>query len=387
MADKFTIKERWVRASALMRSGIILAGVSIVVLGAGLIFRPAQVVVNKVQSNGDGGLTIGAGDPGVTSELGAAKMTQLQNQLTQKDEQLAELRNRIDGNATKGNPDLERKIELLAAQIEAINRAKPDLEKPLPAQVLLPKLPEAIPKPEAPVMRSIGGVQAFAKTKPPEEQPPIAYLPPGSFFESVMISGMNAPASSADMKDPMPALARVKADAILPNAYLYNVRECFVLIGGHGDLSTRRALMRSETISCVGDGGKVFEGKLDAFVVGEDGKPGVAGHLVSKQGQIIAQSFLAGIIGGFGASVTPTATQGLNIGGQGTTYQQPGIDTIGMTAVGQGVGTSAKSASQFYLDMAKKMTPVIEISSGTKVTFVLTKGLELRGSEKNGGGK
>jgi len=33
------------------------------------------------------------------------------------------------------------------------------------------------------------------------------------------------------------------------------------------------------------------------------------------------------------------------------------------------------------------MTPVIEISSGTKVTFVLTKGLEIRIDNKNGGNK
>jgi conjugal transfer pilus assembly protein TraB len=382
MADKLTMGERWVRMSALMRSGIILAGISLVVLGVGLIMRPAQVVVSKVQSNGDGGLTIGPGDPGVTSELGAAKMTQLQQQLAQKEEQINELKRRMDAPVEKGNPEIDRKIELLAAQIEAINRAKPELDKPLPV-IAAPKAIEPM-KPEIPAMRSIGGVAPPTKVRPPEDAAPIAYMPPGSFFEAVLISGMDAPASSADKKDPMPALARVKADAILPNAYMYNVRECFVLVGGHGDLSSRRAFMRSETLSCVGDGGKVFEGKMDAFVVGEDGKVGIAGHLVSKQGQIIAQSFLAGIIGGFGTAVTPVATQGLNVGGQGTTYSQPGMETIAQTAVGQGVGVAAKSASQFFLDMAKKMTPVVEISSGTKVTFVLTKGLEVR-LDKNGG--
>jgi len=181
MAEKMTLKERWVRMSALMRSGIILSCLLVCVLAVGLVFRTPPPELSKVRSNGDGGLTIGAGDPGVTSELGAAKMTQLQAQLAQKDQQLEELRRRVDGNADKGNPDLERKIEVLAAQIDAINRAKPDLDKPLPVQATAQKTPELNER-ESPKMRWVGGVANTPKAPPVVEQAPIAYMPPGSFL-------------------------------------------------------------------------------------------------------------------------------------------------------------------------------------------------------------
>jgi len=37
----------------------------------------------------------------------------------------------------------------------------------------------------------------------------------------------------------------------------------------------------------------VIEAKLDAYVIGEDGKAGVRGRLVFKQGRIIAKSLMA----------------------------------------------------------------------------------------------
>ena len=37
-----------------------------------------------------------------------------------------------------------------------------------------------------------------------------------------------------------------------------------------------------------------MEAKLDSYAVGEDGKAGVRGRVVSKQGQIIAKSLMAG---------------------------------------------------------------------------------------------
>lgn len=42
----------------------------------------------------------------------------------------------------------------------------------------------------------------------------------------------------------------------------------------------------------------VIEAKLDSYAVGEDGKAGVRGRVVSKQGQIIAKSLMAGFLGG-----------------------------------------------------------------------------------------
>ena len=51
--------------------------------------------------------------------------------------------------------------------------------------------------------------------------------------------------------------------------------------------------LRGETISCVREDGGVIETRLDSYAVGEDGKAGIRGRLVSKQGQLVAKSMMA----------------------------------------------------------------------------------------------
>ncbi|MEC6096350.1 TrbI/VirB10 family protein [Enterobacter hormaechei] len=62
--------------------------------------------------------------------------------------------------------------------------------------------------------------------------------------------------------------------------------------------------------------------KLDSYAVGEDGKAGVRGRVVSKQGQIIAKSLMAGFLGGVSEAfdVNPVPVVSTNPGSN-TQYQ------------------------------------------------------------------
>ena len=52
-------------------------------------------------------------------------------------------------------------------------------------------------------------------------------IPAGSILRGVLLSGMDAPTGRQSRRDPYPALARIKHDAILPNRFRADVRECF----------------------------------------------------------------------------------------------------------------------------------------------------------------
>jgi len=266
-----------------------------------------------------------------------------------------------------------------------------ELDKPLPA-AQTPQAPavELLPVGESnqvtpssepvetPKIRIISEEKAVEKKKAREHaKEPVAYLPSGTMFEVVLLNGMDAATNAVAQKNPVPSLTRVKADAILPNFYVHDIKECFVLVAGYGSLSSERALMRTETFSCVREGGKVIEAKLDGYVVGEDGRVGMRGRLVSKQGQLIAKSLASGVLSGFGQAVTPQSTPGLNLN-SGTSYQMPDMGAIASSALGRGFSDASKSASQFFLEMAKEMTPVVEIDAGRKATIILTKGVELK---------
>lgn len=205
------------------------------------------------------------------------------------------------------------------------------------------------------------------------------FLPPGTNFEAIMLNGMDAPTSAVAEKNPEPSTLRVKTDAILPNLLRYNVRECFVVIAGYGVLSSERVKARTETISCAREDGRVSVAKISGYIVGEDGRVGLRGRLVSKQGQVIAQSLAAGVLAGIGMAMTPTATPGLNISpGNQQTYQMPNPEAVAQMGIGRGFSTAANSASQFYLELARSMTPIVEIDAGRKVTIMLTSGVTLK---------
>ncbi|OLP04634.1 TraB/VirB10 family protein [Rhodoferax antarcticus] len=211
----------------------------------------------------------------------------------------------------------------------------------------------------------------------------IANIPGGSSFEAVLLNGMDASTAMSANKTPSPAVLRIKTDAILPSLYKYDLKECLVLVGGYGNMSSERVEMRTETMSCINERGEVYEGKIEAYVVGEDGKVGARGRLVSKQGTLLAKSFLAGLASGIGSAFTPQPVQSLNIaGGTEQPYQYPTGDQIIGSGVGKGMNQAGSQLAAYYLKVAEQLFPIVELDSGRKMTIVVLKGFDLKMDKK-----
>ena len=257
-----------------------------------------------------------------------------------------------------------------------------DLNSPLTSAVDGVATPtEAAPsEPKAPAIRVTRAAGTSAQAAQPiDNKPMAAYLPSGSNFEAVLMNGLDANTSVAANKTPAPSLLRIKTEAILPNLYSQDVKECFILVGSYGNLSSERAEMRTENISCVSETGRVFEGKVEGYVVGEDGKVGMRGRLVSKQGALLAKGFMAGFLGGLGQTFTAQPVQSLNVSpGTTQTYQYPDAGQALGNSLAGGLNKSSQMLSQFYIKMAEQMFPVIEIDAGRKVTIILLKGVEIK---------
>lgn len=207
-------------------------------------------------------------------------------------------------------------------------------------------------------------------------------LPTGSMIQGVLINGMDATAGRGK-GNAVPALVRVKKDAVLPNRYIQAVKECFIIVSGVGNLATERAEMRGETLSCIFKDGAVVDGPLSAYVVGEDGKSGLRGRVVSKQGSVIARSIAAGFFGGLGKQLAPSQVPSLDIsGGDETKYQVPNVGNASKIALANGMGSSLDRVSNFYMDLAEQMVPVIEIDAGRQVTLILNN--KFQAQEGNG---
>lgn len=205
------------------------------------------------------------------------------------------------------------------------------------------------------------------------------FLPAGSLFKGVLINGFDAPTSSMAQKRPVPALLRVKSLAFLPNRVTQDIRECFIIISGYGVMSTERADMRTETLTCIRTDGGVIETPLDGFVVDTfDGKQGIHGQLVTKQGSLIARSLVSGFISGFSQIMKPTQVMGLNTNpGSTQGWQSPDLGMAASAGAANGVGQAANDISRFFLDTAKEMHPVVEVPAQTEVDVILVRGTSL----------
>jgi conjugal transfer pilus assembly protein TraB len=259
------------------------------------------------------------------------------------------------------------------AKISSKDADKVNLDAPIPSADVA----------QRPMMRWIGEEQTKpdeANTK--EDDGFLDELVAGGMFDGVLLTGMDAPTNSVAKSSPTPALIRVKSEAILPNFYQSDIKECFVIASAYGVLSTERAVMRTEKLTCVGENGKAIEKVIDGFIVGEDGKAGLRGRLVSKQGQFIAKALTAGFLEGVSKALQPYQTPALNISpGNTQTYQTPDMDMVGQKGVYGGIASAATNVSKIYLDMAKEMFPVIEVDANRRVTIVMLKGTKIAEDE------
>ena len=211
------------------------------------------------------------------------------------------------------------------------------------------------------------------------------YLPP-SFMEATLLSGLDAPTTSEAKGNPVPVLLRVKTPAVLPNSVKANLKGCFVIADGKGNLATERAELLLVSLSCLDRKGQaVVDQKVKGFVVDEDGKIGLRGRVVAKMGSMIARSMLAGFFGGAGDAIKASATT-LAVSPLGTTQTVDPKD-IAMSGAGSGLSSGFKEIQKFYMELAKQTMPVIEVGATKPVTLVISEGinLEIKKIAKGGG--
>jgi conjugal transfer pilus assembly protein TraB len=209
---------------------------------------------------------------------------------------------------------------------------------------------------------------------------PGAWFPMGSILSGVALNGGDFPVSNAARRDPLPMLVRIKKDAILPNNARASVKECHVIVSGVGSMSTSRADLRAERISCVLDGGRSLELPISGYVVGEDGKPGLHGKLVTKEAETIAKALRVGLIGAVGVGVTGLIGQELSAstGNVNVNFGQNGGSGGGGAAAGAApIGKSFEKITDYYSSLAKEIVPVVEINPLRQIDIVLVRGLEI----------
>jgi conjugal transfer pilus assembly protein TraB len=276
----------------------------------------------------------------------------------------------------------EKKPESTATQESLLPPLPPLVQPPQPPEASVPAI-EPIPQepPREPGIASFEVSQAPAQAKDDSQDTGMGYIPAGTFVRVALLGGLDAPTGGQAQNNPHPILMRAQDNAFLPNRYRFEVKECFVLASAYGDLSSERAIARLENISCVRNDGTAVDVPVKGYVVGEDGKAGMRGRLISKQGQVLANALLAGIGSGIGqAFQTAATTQSVSALGSTSTVN---TGQQLQNGIGSGVGKALDRLSQYYIGLAEKLFPIIEVDAGRTVEVVFTRGFSLETNKRD----
>lgn len=212
---------------------------------------------------------------------------------------------------------------------------------------------------------------------------PLDLLPSASIIKARLVNGMDAPTMSQAKDNPLITLLLVTDLAILPNKYKYDIRECHVLGEGYGDLASERVYIRANNLSCITEDGEHIDYELKGYVAGEDGKIGLRGVVVSKQGAMLARAIMAGFVDGVGKAFSQVGNT-VQVTPYGTTTSNSDISTSELTKKGiySGLSTGASKLADFYLKLADQVYPVIEIEANREVDIVVSTKREMKTLEE-----
>ncbi|MDR1242233.1 MAG: TraB/VirB10 family protein [Deltaproteobacteria bacterium] len=238
---------------------------------------------------------------------------------------------------------------------------------------------EDIPPPRSLGVLSWSPPASMEQGKVEKPTPQGFYVPSASFFSVSLLTGLDAPTGNKAKNQPSPLALRVQDLSWLPNEVRQNVRGCFLLAEGIGELSTERVNIRGMTISCVNnDGERVIDQKLLGYVADSDGKAGMRGEVVSKAGKLLAETMKVGFIQGLGEFFQFNA-RSLTVTDSGA-ISSPNSNDLGNALLGgtsSGIGRALDKVASYYMSLAEEIFPVIQVGATRSATFVVTQGTEI----------
>lgn len=206
------------------------------------------------------------------------------------------------------------------------------------------------------------------------------YIPAGAYAPAEVISGVDAAVGVNAQADPRPVLFRITGPAVRAalgdTKQTSDIKGCIVIGAAFGDLSSEKVYARLQTMTCTRSNNQVFETEIQGYMAGA-GKAGVRGVVVSREGDLVGQSFLAGAVGGIGSAASQSLEPTSIIGTTDTATAAQPISDILKSGIGQGLDNAGNRVSDYLIERAEQYQPVIIMQAGTKVELVFLKGVDL----------
>lgn len=208
-----------------------------------------------------------------------------------------------------------------------------------------------------------------------------SYVPAGSYAPAMVIAGVDASAGVKSQENPVPVLLRLTGPVTTAAAGAgpgsrVDLTGCTVVGSAAADLSSERVYVRLTTLTCLNHRGEVLEVPVAGIVVGS-GKAGVRGKVVSREGTLVRNAAIAGVLQGIGQTASSSAQSITGSSGLDSTVTSiAGASAAG--ALGGGISGAANTLAQYYIQRAEQYQPVVSLYGGTSVEVVFLDGVDLR---------
>ena len=184
--------------------------------------------------------------------------------------------------------------------------------------------------------------------------------------------------------EPQPILLRLVDHGIFSKGFRTDQLKDAILIGNcHGQISSERANCRMESVSLTSKDGNIIERKIEGWLIGEDGRPGIKGVVVDRASKVARAAMLNGILGGISSFFQSQASSGIYpispITGQ--TNALTGGKAL-QAGASQGSSNALNKLADYAIKRAETMNPVIIIGAGRVVDVAFKKGFHLKDEPK-----
>ncbi|WP_272664085.1 MULTISPECIES: TrbI/VirB10 family protein [unclassified Providencia] len=296
----------------------------------------------------------------------------VKNELAKKDKELNELKQRLIDMENK-KPETPQSNNMTTHvqnenNIETVSNDTSTIERIGGGQYGITQrdVSYSAPKP----IKGLLETQNFTYAKKEAKKKERFYIPSGAFSNAIVLEGADANAAvTAKETDTSPMQFKLTGLMHLPQNKKFSKFEgCFVTAATYGDISSERAIVRLQRLSCV-----LNDKHIDMAVKGHVsfyGKNGIKGIPVMRNGQVLGLAFTSGTLGGLGSAVSQIGTTTVGIGSEHTIS----AGEVAQQAAGKGVQSAANKLADYYISLAEQYHPIIPIGAANRVEVVFQEG-------------
>ncbi len=208
------------------------------------------------------------------------------------------------------------------------------------------------------------------------------YIPANSYAQAKLISGVDAGVGMNAESNPRSALLRITGEVVsagFGGKYLKTNKliGCQMSLKAIGDISSEKVYLDGVVMSCAKDANSFIEIPVKAYV-SSLGKAGVRGEIVSREGDMVLKSFVAGIASGFGNGISEfSRPQTSLLGNNNTLSDGQRARNLLNGGLGSGLNSGSNSLAEFFIKRAEQYQPVISVNEGVEVNIVFIEGFSL----------